>query len=71
LFGLGAGGVEGVERVLEILRDETATAMRLLGVQRVGELGARHINTRMVERDIWDGGSGIERGVVEKVRSKL
>jgi hypothetical protein len=34
-------------------------------------LGARHINTRMVERDIWDGGSGIERGVVEKVRSKL
>lgn len=37
LFGLGAGGTEGVERVFEILRDETATAMRLLGVERVEE----------------------------------
>jgi L-lactate dehydrogenase (cytochrome) len=55
LFGLGAGGVKGVERVFEILRDETATAMRLLGVERVGDLGLRHVNTRAAERDIYDG----------------
>ncbi|KIW93013.1 uncharacterized protein Z519_06862 [Cladophialophora bantiana CBS 173.52] len=55
LFGLGAGGIEGVERVFEILRDETATAARLLGAARVADLGPVHINTRAVERDIYDG----------------
>lgn len=44
LFGLGAGGREGVERVLEILKAETETAMRLLGVGRVEELGMRHVS---------------------------
>jgi isopentenyl diphosphate isomerase/L-lactate dehydrogenase-like FMN-dependent dehydrogenase len=68
LFGLGAGGVEGVERVLEILRDETATAMRLLGVAEVGGLGARHLNTRVVEREIYDGPSGIDEGLGGKVK---
>jgi L-lactate dehydrogenase (cytochrome) len=29
--------------------------MRLLGVEKVEELGMQHINTRAVERDIWDG----------------
>ena len=55
LFGLGAGGTEGVERVLEILRDETATATRLLGAPGVSHLGIHHVNTRAVERDIYDG----------------
>lgn len=55
LFGLGAGGIEGVERVLQILKDETTTAMRLLAVKRVQDLGMQHINTRAVERDIYDG----------------
>lgn len=55
LFGLGAGGIRGVERVLEILRDETATATRLLGAAKVTDLGPIHINTRAVERDIYDG----------------
>ena len=55
LFALGAGGVEGVERVLEILKAETETAMRLLGCERVEELGMQHVNTRAVERDIFDG----------------
>ena len=68
LFGLGAGGVEGVERVLEILRDETATAMRLLGVAEVKGLGARHLNTRRVEREIYDGPSGIDEGLGGKVK---
>lgn len=55
LFGLGAGGIAGVERVFEILRDETATATRLLGAARVTDLGPVHVNTRAVERDIYDG----------------
>ncbi|KAF2397185.1 hypothetical protein EJ06DRAFT_559301 [Trichodelitschia bisporula] len=54
LWGLGAGGVEGVERVFEILKGEVETCMRLLGVERVEELGMRHINARAVERDIYE-----------------
>jgi isopentenyl diphosphate isomerase/L-lactate dehydrogenase-like FMN-dependent dehydrogenase len=60
LFALGAGGIEGVERVLEILNEETSTAMRLLGVERVEQLGERHVNTRAVERDIYDGPAGLD-----------
>jgi isopentenyl diphosphate isomerase/L-lactate dehydrogenase-like FMN-dependent dehydrogenase len=75
LFGLAAGGVEGVERVLEILTDETATAMRLLGVERVEELGLRHVNTRAAERDIYDGPGGMSglQGAMKNwwVRAKL
>jgi L-lactate dehydrogenase (cytochrome) len=55
LFGLGAAGIEGVERTFQILKDETATAMRLLGVEFVKDLGMQHINTRTIERDIFDG----------------
>jgi isopentenyl diphosphate isomerase/L-lactate dehydrogenase-like FMN-dependent dehydrogenase len=72
LFGLGAGGIDGVERVLQILRDETATAMRLLGVERTEDLGLRHVNTRMVERDIYDGPAGMEglRGMTKRLMLK-
>ncbi len=71
LFGLAAGGIEGVERALEILRDETATCMRLLGAEMVSELGMQHINTRVVERDIYDGPSNLadaERTAMVKSR---
>ncbi|KAI1376352.1 FMN-dependent dehydrogenase-domain-containing protein [Hypoxylon crocopeplum] len=72
LFGLGAGGQKGVERTLEILKAETETCMRLLGVQNVSELGPRHINSRKVERDIFDGGAGLETfGLWDKITSKL
>ncbi|KAF7593619.1 Cytochrome b5 domain-containing protein 1 [Aspergillus hancockii] len=54
LYGLAAGGQEGVERTLQILSDETATAMRLLGVQRVDQLSSHHINTRVVDFQIFD-----------------
>lgn len=72
LYGLGAGGRQGVERVLEILKAETETAMRLLGVERVEELGPQHVNTRVVERDIFDGveSPGKERWALW-ARSKL
>ncbi|PGH15490.1 hypothetical protein AJ80_05507 [Polytolypa hystricis UAMH7299] len=60
LFGLGAGGAEGVERVLQILSDETKTAMRLLGVEKVEDLGMQHINARAVEQQIYDGPAGFD-----------
>lgn len=60
LWGLTAGGVDGVKRTLQILADETSTCMRLLGVERVEDLGPQHINTRLVEQQIYDGPSGLE-----------
>ncbi|KAJ6095653.1 hypothetical protein N7486_006399 [Penicillium sp. IBT 16267x] len=59
LFGLSAGGVDGVKRVLQILADETKTCMRLLGVERLEQLGMQHINTRLVEQQIFDGPSNL------------
>lgn len=40
--------------------------MRLLGVERVDQLGMQYINTRAVERDIYDGPS-FARAAVENV----
>ncbi|PGH13770.1 hypothetical protein AJ79_03469 [Helicocarpus griseus UAMH5409] len=70
LFGLGAGGVEGVERVLEILSAEAKTAMRLLGVEKVEELGMHHINARAVEQQIYDGPAGLN-ALMPLVKPKL
>ncbi|PWY78441.1 mitochondrial cytochrome b2 [Aspergillus sclerotioniger CBS 115572] len=70
LWGLGAGGVEGVTRTLQILSDETKTCMRLLGVERVEDLGPQHINTRLVEQQIFDGPSGLDR-IRSTYRAKL
>ena len=83
------------------MKAEMETCMRLLGVEKVSDLGPRHvselhiptnppaapysraphlvilinnsqINSRMVERDIFDGGSGLDTfGLWEKVRSRL
>ncbi|KAK7427702.1 hypothetical protein QQZ08_005808 [Neonectria magnoliae] len=61
LYGLGAGGQAGVERVLEILEGETASCLRLMGAKNISELGPRLINARSVERDIYDGDPGLER----------
>ncbi|QPG99722.1 hypothetical protein C2857_002408 [Epichloe festucae Fl1] len=70
LFGLGAGGQAGVERMFEILEAETATCMRLLGVETISELGPHLINSRRVERDIYNGDAGLDkRGLW--TRSKL
>jgi len=70
LWGLGAGGPEGVERVLEILKAETETCMRLLGAHTVAELGPQHINTRAVEKLIYDGPADMNKWVLW-VKSKL
>ncbi|KAH7046729.1 L-lactate dehydrogenase [Macrophomina phaseolina] len=72
LFGLGAGGKEGVARMLEILKAETETAMRLLGVEKVEDLGMQHINVRQVERDLYDGPANLQKPALwEKVKARL
>ncbi|ORY62174.1 FMN-dependent dehydrogenase [Pseudomassariella vexata] len=60
LYGLGAGGQQGVERTFEILKAEIETCMKLLGAKSVSDLGPQHINSRMVERDIYDGDAGLD-----------
>ncbi|KAI1135352.1 FMN-dependent dehydrogenase-domain-containing protein [Hypoxylon sp. FL0543] len=70
LYGLSVGGEKGVERVLKILADETVTAMRLLGVKKVSELGPRHVNTSALASRLFDGPSGLEQ-VERELRSKL
>ncbi|CAG8302340.1 unnamed protein product [Penicillium nalgiovense] len=60
LWGLGAGEMDGVKRTLQILTDETKTRMQLLGVKNIDELGKQHINTQLVEKQIYDGPSGLE-----------
>jgi isopentenyl diphosphate isomerase/L-lactate dehydrogenase-like FMN-dependent dehydrogenase len=44
LYGLMAGGQEGVERSLEIMAGEITRTMKLLGVSNVKELKPTHIN---------------------------
>ncbi|KAJ5958823.1 uncharacterized protein N7479_005973 [Penicillium vulpinum] len=56
-WGLGAGGVAGVEKMLQILAEETRTCMGLLGVRRVADLGMRHVNAKIVEQQIYQGDS--------------
>ncbi|KAK4869280.1 hypothetical protein LT330_006280 [Penicillium expansum] len=56
-WGLGAGGVAGVERTLQILAQETRTCMGVLGVRRIADLGTRYVNARIVEQQIYNGDS--------------
>lgn len=44
--------------------------MRLLGVERVEQLGLQHINTRLAEQQIYDGPSGLE-SLQSTFRAKL
>ncbi|KFA45828.1 hypothetical protein S40293_09657 [Stachybotrys chartarum IBT 40293] len=60
LYGLAVGGEEGVHRTIQILADETATAMRLLGVSRVNDLKPHHVNTAALKERLYDGPSGLD-----------
>ncbi|KAI9858513.1 MAG: hypothetical protein M1813_006454 [Trichoglossum hirsutum] len=60
LWGLGAGGPEGVERTLEILKAEISTCMRLLGVTSISELSPKYINARAIDHLIYDGPAGLD-----------
>lgn len=43
LYGLMAGGREGVDRAIEILSNEIARTMKLLGVASVADLNPDHV----------------------------
>ena len=43
LYGLMAGGREGVDRTIDLLRDEIVRTMKLLGVASLDELEPRHV----------------------------
>jgi L-lactate dehydrogenase (cytochrome) len=43
LYGLMAGGREGVDRAIEILANEITRTMRLLGVRELAELEPGHV----------------------------
>ncbi|GAA3760588.1 quinone-dependent L-lactate dehydrogenase [Microbacterium kribbense] len=43
LYGLMAGGRQGVDRAIAILRSEIERTMKLLGVSTLAELGPRHV----------------------------
>ena len=45
LYGLMAGGKEGVDRVIELLAAEFKNTLQLLGVKRIEELGRQHVVT--------------------------
>jgi L-lactate dehydrogenase (cytochrome) len=52
LYGLMAGGREGVDRTIEILAEQIARTMRLLGVSTLEELTPAHVTQleRLVPR---------------------
>lgn len=52
LYGLMAGGREGVDRMIWILRDQIERTMKLLGVASLAELGPEHVTQlqRLVPR---------------------
>ena len=44
LWGLAAGGEVGARTVLELLRDELATALHLMGCADATEVGPQHVS---------------------------
>ena len=46
LYGLMAGGERGVQRAADILQDDVARTLALLGVTRVRDLGREHVRLR-------------------------
>ncbi|OQE16547.1 hypothetical protein PENFLA_c027G04635 [Penicillium flavigenum] len=70
LYGLAVGGEEGVYRSLQILSEEAATAMRLLGVSSVSDLRPQHVNTSMLDTQLYGGPSGLDE-VENSLMAKL
>jgi isopentenyl diphosphate isomerase/L-lactate dehydrogenase-like FMN-dependent dehydrogenase len=46
LWGLCAGGEDGVGRALDIFRDELDNTMSLMGVADIADIGATHLRRR-------------------------
>ncbi|MEO7586507.1 MAG: alpha-hydroxy acid oxidase [Arachnia sp.] len=63
LYGLMAGGRDGVDRAIEILSDQIVRTMRLLGVTSIHELEPRHVTqlVRLAPRSATGGGVDVGR----------
>ena len=46
LYGIGAGGEQGVDHALDLLRTELQRALALLGCPSVADLSAAHVRRR-------------------------
>ncbi len=61
LYGLMAGGRDGVDRMIQILSEQIVRTMRLLGVNSLEELTPEHVT--QLERLIPRGRSGAQQRV--------
>ena len=52
LWGLGAFGQEGVERVLELLIEELAITMRAVGTPKLADIGTHSIGVEPIEPEV-------------------
>ncbi|KAL9948319.1 hypothetical protein ACHAQF_000866 [Verticillium nonalfalfae] len=66
----GGAPQEGVERTLKILADETLTALRLLGVSKIQDLGPHHVNTAALNQYLFEGPSDLDQMEID-LRPKL
>lgn len=66
LFGLSGYGPAGVERVIEILEDELATAVRLLGENKIADIGRRHVNVSRLMQEMY-----VEEQDERRLKAKL
>ena len=55
LYGLMAGGRQGVDRTIEILRTEIERTMKLLGVASIAELEPKHVTQLTRLQPLGDG----------------
>jgi hypothetical protein len=52
LFGLAAGGEQGVRRAIEIFREEIERGMALMGCTSLAMLGRRHVRDAVTQRPL-------------------
>jgi L-lactate dehydrogenase (cytochrome) len=68
LYGLMAGGRRGVDKTIEILRNEIVRTMKLLEVSTLDELGPQHVTqlARLVPvaRPVTDAAERASRGSI-------
>ncbi|KAK7203099.1 FMN-dependent dehydrogenase [Myxozyma melibiosi] len=72
LFSLAGGfGENGVHRVIQILREEVETAMRLLGATSLDQLGPHYVNTAQLDSIIGPSPAAAAASAAAFTKSKL
>ena len=60
-------GEEGVGHLVDVLRDELETSMRLVGVRNVAEAGNEYVNTRGLDGLVPESLDGLETRARAKI----